>query len=284
LLIQNQSLLNLSKLGMPPDMLIQFNKAIKSPHGIVLVTGPTGCGKTTTLYGALDILNQRKVKILTCEDPIEYRIPGISQVQVNDKIELTFARMLRHFLRQDPDIILVGEIRDLETAQIATRAAMTGHLVLSTLHTNDAISAPIRLLDMGIPGYLIASTLRGVLSERLLRVICAHCSEPYQPTPDEIEWIKHFHDDGVSQATFRHGKGCDHCNGTGFAGRTGVFEMLEMTAPLASAIHKGDSIFFEQVAHENLRNHTVERHALDLAISGKTTITEAMTVASSVEI
>lgn len=282
LLIQSEGLLNLEKSGMPPDLLGKFNRIIKSPHGIVLLTGPTGCGKTTTLYGALEELNQRNVKILTCEDPVEYRITGISQVQANEKIGLTFARMLRAFLRQDPDIMLVGEIRDQETAQIAARAAMTGHLVLSTLHTNDAVSAPGRLLDMGVPGYMIAATLLGVVSQRLLRVICTYCSEPHSPSHEELEWVKHFQVGDQTHADFRQGKGCVRCNGIGFSGRTGVFELLDMTAELSAAIHKGDSVYFEHVAREHLGNDSLERHALDIAVSGKTTIAEAMTVVTSV--
>lgn len=284
LLKQSLDWLDLKKIGMQADLLEKFNRIIKSPHGIVLVTGPTGCGKTTTLYGALAILNQRNVKILTCEDPVEYRIEGISQVQVNEKIDLTFSRSLRAFLRQDPDIILVGEIRDLETAQIATRAAMTGHLVLSTLHTNDAISAPFRLIDIGVPGYLIAATLRGVLSQRLLRQICTYCSEPYLPKQEELEWIKHIQGGDLPQADFRHGKGCDRCSNSGFIGRIGVFELLEMTAPLCNAIHKGDSEYFEHVARENLSNASLEHNALDVVFRGQTTITEAMTVVTSIEI
>lgn len=284
LLMQSQGLLDLKNSGLHADCFDRFNKIIKLPHGVVLVTGPTGCGKTTTLYGALQILNQGKVKILTCEDPVEYRIRGISQVQVNEKIDLTFARMLRAFLRQDPDIILVGEIRDIETAQIATRAALTGHLVLSTLHTNDAISAPIRLLDMGIPGYLIAATLRGVLSQRLLRVICNYCSEPYLPSQEELEWVKNVWKDDLMQADFRHGKGCERCNKTGFSGRTGIFELLEMTPPLAAAIHKGDSVDFERVASENMGKESLDHQALALALRGQTTISEAMTILTSIDI
>ena len=283
LLVQGHGLCSLENSGMPEDLLKKFSSAIKAPHGIILVTGPTGSGKSTTLYGALEKLNQRDVKILTCEDPVEYRIAGISQVQVNEKIDLTFARMLRAFLRQDPDILLVGEIRDQETAQIAARAAMTGHLVLSTLHTNDAVSAPGRLLDMGVPGYMIASTLLGVVSQRLLRLICTYCSEPYHPSHDELEWVRHFDRGELSRVDFRRGKGCSRCNGIGFTGRTGVFEMLEMTAPLSAAIHKGDPVYFEQVAREQMGADTIERHTLELVFSGKTTIAEAMTVVTAVE-
>ena len=282
LLIQSQGLLDMKRSGMPPALLKKFRKLIRNSHGIVLVTGPTGSGKTTTLYGALEELNTPKVKILTVEDPVEYRIVGINQVQVNEKIELNFARMLRAFLRQDPDILLVGEIRDEETAQIASRAAMTGHLVLSSLHTNDAVSTPVRLLDMGVPGYVVASTLLGVLSQLLLRMICNYCSEPYHPNHEELEWVKHFvGQDVVSQATFSHGKGCTRCNGIGFSGRTGIFELLEMTPLLSEAIHKADPIHFESLARKQMANNSLVHHALELVLHGKTTISEAMSVVTS---
>ncbi len=283
LLVQNQGLRGLEESGMPAPMLEQFNKMIKAPHGIVLVTGPTGSGKTTTLYGALQILNQRNVKILTVEDPVEYRIAGINQVQVNEKIELTFARMLRSFLRQDPDILLVGEIRDHETAEIAARAAMTGHLVLSTLHTNDAASTPGRLLDMGVPGFLIASTLLGVVSQRLLRVICQDCSQPCQPSADELIWVNHYYGAEASKVKFRSGRGCPLCNNTGFVGRVGVYELLEMTYALSSIIHNGDPVAFEVAAHEALGGNSIERNALDLVARGQTTIAEAMSVVAAAD-
>ncbi|NJD34445.1 MAG: type II/IV secretion system protein [Betaproteobacteria bacterium] len=278
LLIQSQGLRELETSGMPEDMLARFRKLIQSPHGIVLVTGPTGSGKTTTLYGALEILNQRNVKIVTVEDPVEYRIAGINQVQVNEKIELTFARMLRSFLRQDPDILLVGEIRDQETAQIAARAAMTGHLVLSTLHTNDASSTPGRLLDMGIPGFLIASTLLGVVSQRLLRVICNDCAEPYQPSVDELAWVTHHYGAEHAKLNFRKGMGCSRCNNTGFSGRIGVFELLEMNNVLSTIIHNGDPVAVEEAARKALGTNSLERNALNLVARGETTITEAMSV------
>ncbi len=281
LLIQSQGLLDLKRSGMPPNVLKKFRKLIRNSHGIVLVTGPTGSGKTTTLYGALEELNTPKVKILTVEDPVEYRIVGINQVQVNEKIELNFARMLRAFLRQDPDILLVGEIRDEETAQIAARAAMTGHLVLSSLHTNDAVSTPVRLLDMGVPGYVVASTLLGVLSQLLLRIICNYCSEPYQPNHEELEWVKHFTDKDVSQASFSHGKGCTRCNGIGFSGRTGIYELLEMTPLLSEAIHKADPIHFENLARKQMADNSLSHRALELVLQGKTTISEAMSVVTS---
>ena len=284
ILIQNQGMRDREDSGMPAYVYKKFDKAINSPNGIVLVTGPTGSGKTTTLYGALGRLNKPSVKILTCEDPVEYRIPGINQVQVNEKIDLTFARVLRSFLRQDPDILLVGEIRDEETADIAVRAAMTGHLVLSTLHTNDAISTPTRLLDMSVAGYMIASTLLAVVSQRLLRVICRYCTQPYTPGTEELEWLKHYlGDELISKANFRHGKGCTRCNGVGYSGRVGVFEIMEMTAPLAAAIHKADLKLFEKVARAQMGNNTLESNTLELVLKGETTVAEAMTVVTSFE-
>jgi MSHA biogenesis protein MshE len=282
-LMAEGELIDLEKSGMPPPVFASFVRVLQAPHGILLVTGPTGSGKTTTLYGALQRLNDPRVKILTCEDPVEYRLPGLVQVQINEKIDLGFARVLRSFLRQDPDILLVGEIRDQETAQIAARAAMTGHLVLSTLHTNDAISTPARLLDMGVPGYMIASTLLAVVSQRLMRVICRYCIEPYSPRPDELEWVTHYAGGEVAQAQFKHGKGCTRCNGVGYSGRIGVFEMIEMTAPLAAAIHGSDPREFERVAREQQGRNTVGHRALDLVLAGETTISEGMQVVTSAE-
>lgn len=282
ILIQNQGMRDREDSGMPAYLSKKFDKAINSPNGIVLVTGPTGSGKTTTLYGALGRLNKPSVKILTCEDPVEYRIPGINQVQVNEKIDLTFARILRSFLRQDPDILLVGEIRDEETADIAVRAAMTGHLVLSTLHTNDAISTPTRLLDMNVAGYMIASTLLAVISQRLLRVICRYCTNTYTLGTEELEWLKHYlPDEVISAATFRHGKGCVRCNGLGYSGRIGVYEIMEMTPPLAAAIHKADLTLFQKVATEQMGKNTLENNTLELVLKGETTVAEAMTVITS---
>ena len=283
LLIQSQGLRQLESSGMPEDILRRFKKIIQAPHGIVLVTGPTGSGKTTTLYGALGVVNQRNIKIITVEDPVEYRIGGINQVQVNEKIELTFARLLRSFLRQDPDILLVGEIRDQETAQIAARAAMTGHLVLSSLHTNDAASTPGRLLDMGIPGFIIGSTLLGVVSQRLLRVICHDCSAPYQPSTDEMAWVNHHFGAEVQKINFRKGTGCSRCNSTGFSGRVGVYELLEMTSALATIIHQGDPAAVETAARASLGKKSLAHNALNLVAKGETTIAEAMTVVASAD-
>jgi MSHA biogenesis protein MshE len=282
LLMQSSGPIDLQRAGMPLDIFTRFDKAIHAAHGIVLVTGPTGSGKTTTLYGALQRLNEPSVKILTCEDPVEYRIAGLNQVQVNEKIELGFARVLRSFLRQDPDILLVGEIRDEETASIAARAAMTGHLVLSTLHTNGALSTPMRLLDMGVPGYMVASTLLSVMAQRLVRVNCTYCLYEYTATPDELEWVRHYLG-ADTPGKFQKGRGCSRCNGIGYSGRCGVYELIEMTEPLATAIHKEDAPLFEREGRQQMAGRTLARNALDLVIAGKTTIDEAMKVGSSAE-
>jgi len=274
------------QLGFSKKQALLWAEWTKHPNGIILVTGPTGSGKTTTLYSTLKQLATPEVNVSTIEDPIEMIEPAFNQMQVTTNIGLNFADGIRTLMRQDPDIIMVGEIRDQETAQIAARAAMTGHLVLSTLHTNDAVSTPVRLLDMGVPGYMIASTLLAVISQRLLRQICLSCAEPYQPTIEELEWVKHFmlSDDDLSKANFRHGKGCNRCNGVGFSGRVGVFEMLEMTAPLSAAIHNADIVLFEKVGHEQLGKNSLEHRALDLVLKGRTTVSEAMTVVTSTDL
>jgi MSHA biogenesis protein MshE len=257
-----------------------FEQAIRAPHGIVLVTGPTGSGKTTTLYAALEALNEPSVKILTAEDPVEYRMVGINQVQINDKIELTFARVLRSLLRQDPDILLVGEIRDNETADIAVRSAMTGHMVLSTLHTNDAASAPARLLDMGVPGYMIASTLRAVVAQRLLRVSCTYCTEPFDPPAAERAWLAHHaSDEELSLANFRRSRGCSRCNGVGFTGRRGVYELLEMTPELTDALQHQDAQLADKLARAQIGRRTLGHGAVMMVLEGQTTVAEAMTIA-----
>jgi MSHA biogenesis protein MshE len=249
----------------------------------VLVTGPTGSGKTTTLYSALAELNSVEKKLITVEDPVEYRLPGINQVQVNDKIELSFARVLRSALRQDPDIVLVGEMRDQETAQIGLRAAMTGHLVLSTLHTNDAASTPLRLMDMGVPRYMVGSALQAVLAQRLVRVICESCTTPHPPTPTEHAWLGAELGDKVDATHFFHGKGCSHCNGMGFRGRTGVYELLEMTAAVVDAANHPDPAFFLKAAQAEMAGETLRRHAVQLAVQGRTTIAEAMRISNQLE-
>ena len=268
---------------MPADMLARFRQVIRRTNAMVLVTGPTGSGKTTTLYAALSELNTIDKKIITVEDPVEYRLPGINQVQINEKIELTFARVLRSALRQDPDIILVGEMRDEETAQIGLRAALTGHLVLSTLHTKDAISSPIRLIDMGAPHYMVATSVHAVLAQRLLRLVCESCAEPYQPDGIEARWLATGAAGDHSNARFMRGRGCSHCNGTGFQGRTGVYEMLEMTPDLVRATNRNDSNLFTEIAKRQLEGRTLGHNAFKLAMEGRTTLEEAIRVASSQE-
>ena len=217
------------------------------------------------------------------EDPVEYRLPGINQVQVNEKIDLSFSRVLRSALRQDPDIVLVGEMRDTETAQIGMRAAMTGHMVLSTLHTNDAISTPIRLMDMGVPHFMVGSSLQAVVAQRLLRLICENCSEERPLLPNEHEWLRAELGDKVDSHSFRQGRGCSYCNGTGFRGRTGVYEMLEMTNEIAAAASHSDPAQFVRIAQAQMAGNTLRRHAVALVTAGKTTIGEAMRVTTQLE-
>ena len=280
LLAQNTGLLQLDKLHMPPRVLERFRHAIARPSGIVLVTGPTGSGKTTTLYAAMNELNSPEKKIITVEDPVEYRLPGLNQVQVHEKIDLSFARVLRTALRQDPDIILVGEMRDQETAEIGMRAAMTGHLVLSTLHTNDALSTPIRLLDMGVPRYMVALSIQMVLAQRLVRTICPNCSAPHQPEPHEIEWLRSELGDRVGEFKYARGSGCSHCANTGYQGRQAVYEFLEMTNALVEAANHGDPNAFMQAGRQQMGGHTLRRDAVRLVVNGRTTIDEAMRVAT----
>lgn len=283
LLNQGGTTLRLDAIGMPPKLVEQFRAIVHRPNGLVLVTGPTGSGKTTTLYCALAELNSVEKKLITVEDPVEYRLPGINQVQVNDKIELNFARVLRSALRQDPDIVLVGEMRDQETAQIGLRAAMTGHLVLSTLHTNDAISTPLRLMDMGVPRYMVGSSLQAVLAQRLVRVICESCSTPYVPTPNEYEWLRLELGELVERNQYFHGKGCSHCNGMGYRGRTGVYELLEITRAVADAANHADPSHFMKVASAQMAGETLRRHAVQLVVQGRTTVTEAMRISNQSE-
>ncbi|MQY50696.1 MSHA biogenesis protein MshE [Rhodocyclus tenuis] len=278
LLNQNTGLLGLDRLGLPPEVLAGLRRAIRRQNGMVLVTGPTGSGKTTTLYAALAELNTDEKKIITVEDPVEYRLPGINQVQINDKIDLGFERVLRSALRQDPDIVLVGEMRDDTTAEIGMRAAITGHMVLSTLHTNDVVSTPIRLLDMGVPRYMVALSLQMVLAQRLLRLVCDNCAAPYQPAPHEREWLRSELGDTVDAQTFRYGRGCSHCGNTGFQGRTGIYEMLEMSNELVEAINSDEVGVFVQAARRQMAGHTLRRDAVRLACAGRTTIDEAMRV------
>jgi MSHA biogenesis protein MshE len=278
LLNQSSGILGLDKLGMPPAMLKKLKEVIHRPSGMVLVTGPTGSGKTTTLYAALSELNTLERKIITVEDPVEYRLPGVNQVQVNEKIELSFERVLRSALRQDPDVILVGEMRDTPTVETGLRAAITGHMVFSTLHTNDAATSPARLLDMGAPRYMVALSLQVVLAQRLVRLICESCAEDCTLLPQQREWMKYMRAEEVDLQHYRRGKGCSHCNGTGFLGRAGIYEMLEMTQPVVEAANRDDPAEFVRAAREQMGRNTLRRHAAQLVIEGKTTADEAMRV------
>jgi len=283
LLNQAGGLLGLDMLGMPAEILVRLRRAIHRPSGMVLVTGPTGSGKTTTLYAALSELNTPASKIITVEDPVEYRLPYINQVQVHEKIELTFDRVLRSALRQDPDIILVGEMRDSVTAEIGMRAAMTGHMVLSTLHTNDTISTPIRLLDMGVPRYMVALSLQLVIAQRLVRVICENCSRPYTPAPNEHAWLVAELGERAQAHAYAAGAGCSICNGTGYQGRTGVYESLEMTSDVVDAVNQPDVNVFVRSAREQMGGNTLRRDAMRLVVAGRTTIQEAMRVSNEFE-
>jgi MSHA biogenesis protein MshE len=284
LLDQSEGVRDLEQLGMPPALLGRFRNAIRRPHGLVIVTGPTGSGKTSTLYSALKLLNEPEVKIITVEDPVEYRLPRVNQVQVNAQIGLTFARVLRTTLRQDPDIVLIGEMRDQETAEIGLRAAMTGHLVLSTLHTNDAISTVSRLLDMGAEGFLLAASLHAVLAQRLIRRICAECSQPEELTPIARAWAQLKGGAQTAGADYRHGAGCHLCNNTGYKGRIGVYELLEMNAPLAKALSQNDNIGFAELARQAPTYRPLELVALDYAQAHLTTLAEAMRVSADTEV
>ncbi|MBU4200451.1 MAG: GspE/PulE family protein [Verrucomicrobia bacterium] len=229
--------LELENLGMPPDVYDAFVKDVQKPNGIVVVTGPTGSGKTTTLYSALRRINTVEAKLLTCEDPVEYDIEGIIQVPVNEVVGVTFSRILRHFLRQDPDIIMIGEIRDPETAQIAIQSSLTGHLVLTTLHTNDSAGAITRLIDMNIEPFLISSTLEAVMAQRLVRVICTKCKTPYQPDKPILEQLS-LKEESVGDRSFYYGKGCPECHDAGYRGRKGLYECLAMTDAIRVLINQ----------------------------------------------
>jgi len=233
--------LNLNKVGMDPPTLKQFREVISRPNGIVLVTGPTGSGKTTTLYSALSELNSLEDKLITTEDPVEYDIDGIVQIPIDHEIGVTFAACLRAILRQDPDIILVGEIRDLETAEIAVQASLTGHMVFSTLHTNDAPSTITRMKDMGVPTFLITATVEAILAQRLVRRVCSHCREEVEP-PEEMLYEIGLTPGKLNGRKFYHGRGCDVCNNTGYKGRVGLFELMIMNDVLRDMVMQNASI------------------------------------------
>ena len=261
--------LDLERIGLRDDEMESIRKLLELPHGIILVTGPTGCGKTTTLYSCLAEANTIDVKIITTEDPVEYDLPGIVQVQINDDIGCTFARCLRSILRQDPDMILVGEIRDLETAQISVQASLTGHIVFSTLHTNDAPSTITRLVDMGLEPYMIAATLEAIVAQRLVRTICVECKVEYTPDHEELASVGLLPDD-LTGNTFCYGKGCENCNNTGYRGRTALFE----TMLISDAIRE---LVLASVSTMELRNQAQQEGMRSLRESGLLKIFEGST-------
>jgi len=272
---RSQVELDLTKIGLRSDEQQTIDELIRLPNGIVINTGPTGCGKTTTLYSALAAINSVETKIITAEDPVEYDIEGLVQCQINPDIGLTFARVLRHVLRQDPDVILVGEIRDLETAEIAIHASLTGHLVFSTLHTNDAPTAITRLLDLGLEPYLVTATLEAVVAQRLVRRICTNCRSEFEPSEDML-WELDLTPEEVRGRTFYFGKGCEACNNTGYKGRTGIFEIMRLDDPLRDLILQGVStnVIRDEAKKRGMR--TLRESGLMAIYDGITTIEEVV--------
>jgi len=268
--------LDFRKLGFEDDTLETFLGVLLQPHGILLVTGPTGSGKTTTLYTALDRLNQPDVKILTVEDPVEYQMSGINQIQVKPQIDLTFANALRSIVRQDPDVIMIGEIRDLETAQIAVQSALTGHLVLSTVHTNDAPSTVNRLLDMGVEDYLLTSTVIGILAQRLVRKLCQHCKESYVALPELVEQMRLRRYSNDAEITLWHAKGCTHCAQTGYSGRLSILEMMPMTDAVRSLVMKHENAAVLRAEAIRGGMVTMYEDGLRKALAGVTTFEEVL--------
>ncbi len=270
--------LSRDQLGLSKANEILFDKITKSPNGIILVSGPTGSGKTTTLYSLLKEVNTPEVNIITVEDPVEYKLDGVNQVQVNTKAGLTFASGLRSILRQDPDIIMIGEIRDSETAQIAIRASITGHLVLSTIHTNDAASSVARLVDMGVESYLVTSSLVGVVAQRLVRNVCSHCKTAYKPSHSEMMLLKM-----KEPVPLYKGAGCPVCNYTGYKGRSAIHEIIVMTREIRELVNRGGSI--DQINQIAARQGTINlrESCAELVLEGRTTVDEMLKVTYSTE-
>lgn len=281
---QSGELLGLDRIGMPPAMLDRFRRMATSPYGLVLVTGPTGSGKTTTLYGAIKEINDPSHKIITVEDPVEYRLAGVTQVQVNTKIDLSFARVLRSILRQDPDVVLIGEIRDQETMEMALRTAMTGHLVFSTLHTNDAISTILRLVDMGAAPYLLAAATRAILAQRLVRRLCDSCAVPDPNAAVGVDILERHLGASLAGFVFKHGKGCGHCNNSGYQGRIGIYELLEITPELAVALQQGAWDKFNEQAKQTPHFQNLAVSAVQLAAQGRTNLSEVMRITFGMEV
>jgi type IV pilus assembly protein PilB len=277
ILDQSSIMIGLNRLGMLPETQAELESIIVQPNGMILSTGPTGSGKTTTQYSILNKINSVERNIITIEDPVEYQLPGLNQVHVNRKAGLTFANAMRFFLRQDPDIIMVGEIRDLETAEMAIQASLTGHLVLSTLHTNDAPSAVTRLIDMGVEPFLIASSVIGILAQRLGRRICANCKEPYRPPMDALKRIG-FPLDSVEEQVFYRGRGCDQCRHTGYRGRMGIFEMMLMNEEIQDLVVRRSPL--SEIKNAALANgmKTLKMDGFEKVVQGTTTVEEVMRV------
>jgi type IV pilus assembly protein PilB len=267
--------LDLENIGLPEDIYEDVTMDLEKPNGIIIVTGPTGSGKTTTLYSCLSRINTIDSKLLTAEEPVEYDIDGIVQVQINPSTGNTFPKVLRAFLRQDPDIMMIGEIRDLETAQIAVQASLTGHLVFSTLHTNDASGAVTRLIDMNVEPYLIASTLEAVLGQRLVRTICPNCKEPFTPDNDTIARLS-LKRENVGDRQFYYGKGCTKCSGTGYKGRKGVFEYLRISDPIRDLINERRPTLFIRERARELGMRTMREDAIRNVLDGYTTVDEIL--------
>lgn len=275
-------ILGMDKIGMLPSVLEAFRRLIATPEGIILVTGPTGSGKTTTLYSAICEMYSEETNIMTIEDPVEYNLKGIAQIGVQSKIKLTFATGLRHILRQDPDIIMIGEIRDRETAEIAVQASLTGHLVLSTLHTNDAPSAITRLVDMGVEPYLLSSTVIGVMAQRLVRRICPDCKTPYVPTERELQNLG-LHAEELEEGHLYHGTGCGSCFGSGFKGRFGIYELMMVNNEIKKQIVKSpDAVQLRQIALDN-GMISILKHGSELVRKGVTTVAEVLRVTRGLE-
>ncbi|MBB6522358.1 GspE/PulE family protein [Pseudoteredinibacter isoporae] len=284
ILDQTEGILPLDKVGMTKMHTERFRSSIQRPHGLILVTGPTGSGKTTTLYGAVSELNSADKKIITVEDPVEYRLPRVNQVQINEKIGLDFSTVLRATLRQDPDILLVGEIRDADSAEIAMRAAMTGHLVLSTLHTNDALSSALRLVDMGVDPYLVAASLKTIVAQRLIRRVCRACSEPYEPNDAELRYIESLLGTREQDTSrMKKGSGCASCNHTGYRGRIGIFEILDVNEAMAKALRGRDVDGFNQAAIKQKNFIPLGRSALAYALQGLTSLEEVMRICAMLD-
>ena len=272
---QSNVSLTIENLGMPDDVYTKFTNDIKKPNGIVIVTGPTGSGKTTTLYSGLKRVNTIDRKLLTAEEPVEYDIDGIMQVPVKESVGNSFARILRAFLRQDPDIIMIGEIRDVETAQIAVQASLTGHLVFSTLHTNDAAGAVTRLIDMGIEPFLISSTLQAVLGQRLVRMICDKCKTPYTPEQDVLDLLGLSRSD-VGERPFYYGSGCSFCNDTGYHGRRGLYEYLSVSEPIRRLINERQPTIVIRDKAVSLGMVTMRQHGVQCLLDGYSTVDEVV--------